>query len=62
MLCMDRQKTGTIMIILGVLFWPIGLFLLKWKPVPNILIPHLLLVIPGVYLRGSKILRKIRGS
>lgn len=59
---MKREKTGTILIILGVLAWPVGLFILKWEPVPNVLIPHLCLVIPGVYLRGSKIMKKLKGQ
>ncbi|RMF89184.1 MAG: hypothetical protein D6733_06815 [Methanobacteriota archaeon] len=55
---MEREKIGTVLIILGILAWPVGLSL-GIKPVPNILVPHLLGVIPGVYLRGSKILKKI---
>jgi hypothetical protein len=61
---MEREKLGTILLILGVLAWPVGFFLISQgfdiKPVPDILVPHLLGVVPGVYLRGSKILRKIR--
>ncbi len=61
---MEREKIGTALLILGVLAWPVG-FLLKAtvlpgiRPVPDILIPHLLGVVPGVYLRGSKILKKL---
>jgi hypothetical protein len=55
---MDRERLGTTLLILGILAWPIGLSL-GVKPIPNILIFHLLGVIPGVYLRGSKILKKI---
>jgi hypothetical protein len=53
----DREKTGTILIIMGVLVWPVGLYILKWEPIPNVLIPHLLFVVPGVYLRGFKRLK-----
>ncbi|MEE9593852.1 MAG: hypothetical protein V3V92_00465 [Candidatus Hydrothermarchaeales archaeon] len=53
-----REKIGLAMIIIGGLIWPIGLSLGK-EPVPDILIPHLLFVIPGVYLRGSRILSRI---
>ncbi|MFQ5888266.1 MAG: hypothetical protein ACE5HY_06180 [Candidatus Hydrothermarchaeales archaeon] len=56
---MEREKVGTILLVLGVLAWPVGLSL-GVKPVPNILIPHLLGVIPGVYLRGSKIIKRLR--
>ncbi len=55
---MERQKLGTILLILGILAWPLG-YGLKVKPIPNILFFHLLFIIPGVYLRGSKILKKI---
>ncbi len=60
---MERQKLGTILLILGVLAWPVGFFLIGQghdiEPVPDILIFHLLGVVPGVYLRGSKILKKL---
>ena len=55
---MDRKKLGRTLIILGVMTWPIGLTL-KIKPIPNILFFHLILIIPGVYLQGSKLLKKI---
>jgi hypothetical protein len=55
---MKRETLGTILLILGILAWPVGLSL-GVKPIPNILIPHLLGVVPGVYLRGSKILKKL---
>ena len=61
---MEREKIGTILLILGILAWPIGLSLRSIgypiRPVPDILVPHLLGVVPGVYLRGSKILRKLK--
>ena len=47
------------MIIIGVLVWPVGVFILKWEPIPNVLIPHLLFVVPGAYLRGLKRLNKL---
>ncbi len=56
---MERQKLGMILIILGVLAWPVG-YILNVKPIPNILFFHLLFIIPGVYLKGSKILKKIQ--
>ncbi|MBU2560197.1 hypothetical protein KKA03_04805 [archaeon] len=59
---MDREKTGTILIIIGVLVWPIGVLILHWKPIPNVLIPHLCFVVPGVYLRGSKLLKRIKDN
>jgi len=64
---MEREKLGTILIVLGVLAWPIG-YILKLtmfpgiRPVPDILVPHLLGIVPGVYLRGSKILQRLRGA
>jgi hypothetical protein len=54
---MEREKLGTILLVIGVLAWPVGLYL-GVKPVPNILVIHLLGVVPGVYLRGSKILKR----
>jgi hypothetical protein len=62
---MEREKVGTVLLILGVLAWPVGYFFKltlfpNIKPVPDILIPHLLGVVPGVYLRGSKILRRFK--
>jgi hypothetical protein len=56
---MEREKIGTILIILGVLAWPVGLYILEWKPIPNVLVPHLLFVVPGVYFRGLKRLNKL---
>ncbi|MFO7967330.1 MAG: hypothetical protein R6U44_07005 [Archaeoglobaceae archaeon] len=55
---MDRRKIGLILIILGVLAWPVGIFL----EVETLytLIAHLCGVIPGVILRGSRILAKLR--
>lgn len=61
---MEREKIGTMLLILGILAWPVGFGLKATvmpgiRSVPDILIPHLLGVVPGVYLRGSKILKKI---
>ena len=62
---MDRVRIGTVLLILGVLAWPIG-FVLKAtvfpgiQPVPDILVPHLLGVVPGVFLRGSKVLNRFK--
>jgi len=53
-----REKIGLAMLIIGGLLWPIGLSL-GYDPFPDILIPHLLFVIPGVYLKGSRILGKL---
>ncbi|MFP3946695.1 MAG: hypothetical protein ACLFVI_07305 [Archaeoglobaceae archaeon] len=55
---MDRRKIGLVLIILGVLAWPIGIFL--GVETSYTLAAHLCGVIPGVILRGSKILKKIR--
>jgi uncharacterized protein (DUF983 family) len=54
----EREKLGLVLIILGVAVWPTALVL-------NIatrtaLALHLSLVIPGVLLRGSRLLRKLR--
>jgi|GEM_PF-3054187 len=62
---MDRVRIGTVLLILGVLAWPIG-FVLKAtvfpgiQPVPDILVPHLLGVVPRVFLRGSKVLNRFK--
>ncbi len=64
---MDRKSLGTVLLILGILAWPIG-YVLKAtvfpgiRPVPDILVPHLLGVIPGVFLRGSKVLKRLTGK
>ncbi len=64
---MDRKRFGTLLLVLGVLAWPIG-YVLKAtvfpdiRPVPDILVPHLLGVIPGVFLRGSKVLKRFTGK
>jgi len=55
---MKRRTAGTILLILGVLAWPVG-FALK-KPTAVILPFHLLGVVPGVLLRGSKILNRLK--
>lgn len=52
-----RERIGMAMIIIGGLMWPIGLSL-RLKPVPDILIPHLLFVIPGAYLKGGRIFKR----
>ncbi|NOZ76944.1 MAG: hypothetical protein GXO65_04560 [Euryarchaeota archaeon] len=62
---MDRKTAGTALIIIGVLVWPVGLWVLPAfgihpAPVPDLLVPHLCGVVPGVYLRGSKILKKLK--
>jgi hypothetical protein len=61
---LDRKKLGTLLLVLGVLAWPVGFILIRFgyniKPVPDILIPHLLGVVPGVFLRGSKILERFK--
>jgi hypothetical protein len=58
---MKQETIGILLIILGVLAWPVGLYA-GFEPVPNILVPHLCLVLPGVYLRGSKILKRVKGN
>ena len=55
---MDRRKLGLVLLVVGGLVWPAGLYL-EFEP-PEILGPRLLLVLSGVYLRGSKILRRLR--
>lgn len=63
---MDRRSLGSLLIIAGVAVWPIGLFVLPLfgivLPVRRILLAHLVLVIPGALLRGSRILALIRGK
>jgi len=54
---MKRRKIGLALIILGVLAWPFGLFVLNLEKHETLAI-HLSLVLPGVYLRGLKYLRK----
>ncbi|MBI3599795.1 MAG: hypothetical protein HY097_04025 [Nitrospinae bacterium] len=56
---MNKKTLGLILIISGGLVWPVGLWL-KFKPFPYILIPHILLIVPGVLLRGSHIIELIR--
>ena len=55
---MDRRRLGLALLVLGGLIWPVGLYL-GFQP-RQILGPHLLLVLGGVYLRGSKIIRRLR--
>lgn len=62
---MDRARIGTVLLVLGVLAWPVGLVLKATvfpdiRPVPDILVPHLLGVVPGVLLRGSKVLNHFK--
>jgi len=57
---MKQETAGLVLIILGALAWPVGLYV-GLDPVPDILVPHLCLVLPGVYLRGSKILKRVKG-
>lgn len=38
-------------IAIAVLAWPAGLFILKWKAVPNILAVHLFFIFLGIYLK-----------
>ena len=56
---MQRARIGTILIIIGVMVWPVGLYVLKWEPIPVVLFFHLLFVVPGAYLRGFKRLKKL---
>jgi len=53
---MERKRLGLILIILGVIAWPAGLFVLNLQKHETLLI-HLSLVLPGVYLRGLKYLK-----
>lgn len=55
---MDRRRFGLALLVVGGLVWPLGLYL-GFQP-QQILGPHLILVLSGVYLRGSKILRRLR--
>ncbi len=57
---MDRENIGTVLILLGVMAWPFGLFVMHWG-VPNTLAVHLVFVIPGGYLKGRGIIKKISG-
>lgn len=61
MVNIDKEKIGLVLIILGVLVWPVGLFVLHLRPVPDCLVPHLCLVIPGAILKGGRIGRLIKG-
>jgi hypothetical protein len=54
----ERKKLGLVLIILGVAVWPIAAVL--HIAVRTALALHLSLVIPGVLLRGSRLLRKLR--
>jgi len=56
---MDRARLGLILIGIGVLAWPVGLFLLNLGTKITLLV-HLSFVIPGALIRGSKIVRRIR--
>ncbi len=61
---MDKRSLGSLLIIAGVAVWPVGLFVLPKfgviLPVRRLLMAHLVLVIPGALLRGSRILALIR--
>ena len=55
---MERKKLGLMLILLGVAVWPIaGVLQIATR---TALALHLSLVIPGVYLRGSRILSFLR--
>lgn len=54
---MDRRRFGLALLVIGGLVWPTGLYL-EFEPT-EILGPHLILVLSGVYLRGSKILTRL---
>lgn len=56
---MNKKTLGLILIISGGLVWPVG-FWLKLKPFPYILVPHIILIVPGVILRGSHIIELIK--
>ncbi|MFQ5711514.1 MAG: hypothetical protein ACE5GD_07000 [Candidatus Geothermarchaeales archaeon] len=51
---MKYSRLGTTLIALGVLAWPIGLWLLKLPAVPHVLTVHLSLVLPGTYFKRKK--------
>jgi len=54
----ERKKLGLLLILLGVAVWPVAaVFNIATR---TALALHLSLVIPGVYLRGSRILRFLR--
>lgn len=55
---MERKKLGLVLIALGVAVWPIAAAL--HIATRTALALHLSLVIPGVYLRGSRILSSLR--
>ena len=62
---MTRRRLGTTLLIIGVSVWPLGwwvlpLFGIDLPTVPHLLVAHLAGVIPGVILRGSKILALLR--
>jgi hypothetical protein len=67
---MTAQRLGTILLFVGVSAWlvyfGIGIFSDVERPIGLFLAWHLLGVIPGMILRGSKVLRwlgeKLRGA
>ncbi|MEK6590625.1 MAG: hypothetical protein AABZ11_08095 [Nitrospinota bacterium] len=56
---MTKKTLGSILIVSGGMVWPIGLWL-QLKPFPYIVIPHIFLIVPGVILRGSRIIQIIK--
>jgi hypothetical protein len=51
---------GSLLLVLGILVWPLGWFVLplvgiEVRNVPDLLALHLLGVVPGSYLRGSRL-------
>ena len=62
---MSKRQLGTVLLVLGLLVWPLGwwvlpLFGVDLPTVPHLLAAHLAGVVPGVMLRGSKILSWLR--
>lgn len=56
---MDKKTLGLILIISGGLIWPIGLWF-KFKPFPDIIIPHIILIVSGGILKGNHIIKMIK--
>ncbi len=60
-----KRMAGNIFLTLGILVWPVGwwilpLFDLHVKTFPHLLVFHLLGVITGSMLRGSKMIKRSR--
>jgi hypothetical protein len=53
-----REELGLVLIILGVAVWPIAVVF--HIAVRTALVLHLSFIIPGVLLRGSRLLTKLR--